>query len=344
MLLGQRSFKIINMKNSLNTAVAISGGIDSFNALKWATENFEGVCAVYLDFLGDKEQIKKVQFVAEHLKIPLQIFNCRKDFQFKIKDYFIKEYLSGKTPNPCVKCNEYFKFEFILKRFDKVVTGHYAKITQKNNLNFITKGVDSKKEQSYFLARVKPEFLDRIIFPLGDKLKKDIKSNSPNFFEKNKESQEICFIKDNNYKNFIQKETSLQIRNGYIKNSSGKILGTHKGFHNFTVGQRKGLNIAMGEPYYVISIDAESNTVFAGPKEETTNKCFTIGDTLWYDNCENYNELKVKVRYRSGEKSCSVKGSEVKLTEKENSVTPGQLAVFYYKNMIIGSGWIENVN
>ena len=328
----------------LKIAVGISGGVDSYNALKYAIENFENVYAVFLNFLNDKEQIKKVTEISENLNVPLKIYNCEELFKSKIIDYFIKEYFKGRTPNPCVKCNEFFKFEFVLNEFDKVITGHYAQIVNKNNNHFIAKGIDKRKDQSYFLGRIKKSLLNRIIFPLGDKLKSSVVEKSPDNFREKKESQEICFIKDNNYKKFITKGIGVESCKGYIKDKRGEILGKHNGFFNFTVGQRKGLNIAMGEPYYVLSLKPESNTVVAGPKSETLNKGFTITDILWYDDCENYNEISVKVRYRSSAKPCKITGAEVVFSEPEASVTPGQLAVFYNKNIIIGSGWIENVN
>lgn len=323
----------------MKIAVCISGGIDSYYALKWAKEKFTNIEAVFLNFLNDKNQIKTVQQISEKEKIPLKIFQVSDLFKKKIIDYFLNEYKNGRTPNPCIFCNAFFKFEFVLNNgYDKVITGHYAKIEK----GFIVKGEDLKKEQSYFLSRVKKELLKNIILPLGDKTKEDIKKSMKNFSKK--ESQEVCFIPDNNYKKFLIENGIVIPKTGKILNSKGRTIGFHKGYYNFTIGQRKGLNIAMGEPYYVLKIEPEKNIVYAGPKSETINKKFSISHQLWYDNPEKYNNLKVKVRYRSKEKACKLNRdlNEVSMIEEESSITPGQIAVFYSKNIVIGSGIIES--
>ncbi len=327
----------------MKIAVCISGGIDSYYALKWSKENFNDVTAVFLNFLNDTSQIETVKKISIQEKIPLKIIDVQESFKKKVIDYFLDEYKKGRTPNPCILCNAHFKFEFVLSLgFEKVVTGHYAKVISINDKFFISKGIDIKKDQSYFLARVKKDILPQIILPLGDKTKEEIKK-SLNFYSK-KESQEVCFIPDNNYKKFLENYGKVQPKVGKILNSKGKIIGFHKGYYNFTIGQRKGLNIAMGKPYYVLKIDPEKNLVFAGPKEETINKKFTISNQIWYDSPSNFEEIKVKVRYRSKEKLCRLSKNlnEVYLIEDESSITPGQVAVFYYKNIVIGSGIIEN--
>jgi tRNA-specific 2-thiouridylase len=332
------------MGNSI--AVAISGGIDSFYVLKEALLNYEDITAAYLNFLNNKEQLRKVKLISEYFNVPLKVYDCIHEFKRNVIDYFADEYLQGRTPNPCAICNEKFKFKFLLNYYDKIVTGHYAKIISINGKYFISKGSDLSKEQSYFLARMPIDLLGRVIFILGDKTKDFVKKKIFDEYVKFgifKESQEICFIPDNNYKNFLEKQMGIKENSGLIISSSGKILGKHSGFYNFTIGQRKGLNIAMGEPYYVTSIDAKKNIVYAGSKEETFNKGFEIDNILWYDLPEKYEKLKVKVRYRTTEKLCDINGSKVFFLEKEQSVTPGQLAVFYYKNIVLGSGWINAV-
>ena len=332
------------MQNKI--AVAISGGIDSFYALKFSLENFENITAVFLNFLNNKNQLTKVHSICNYLKVPLKIFDCKQEFEKQVIEHFANEYLKGRTPNPCVICNEKFKFQLILTHFEKIITGHYANIEYCNGKYFVSKGIDKTKEQSYFLARIKEEFLERIIFPLGNKKKENIKNNvinEYNRFGKVKESQEICFIPKNNYKNFLKNFKGIKDFPGFIMDKHGKKLGKHTGFYNFTIGQRKGLNIAMGVPYYVISIDAKNNIVYAGPKKDTYNKEFEIEDVLWYDDARLYDEIKVKVRYRTSEKSCKVIEKKVLFLEQEQAVTPGQLAVFYYKNIVLGSGWINAV-
>ncbi len=328
----------------MKIACCISGGIDSFYALNWAIENFENVYAVFLNFLNNSDQINDVKNVAKKLKVPLKIFDCSHLFKIKIIDYFVNEYLKGRTPNPCIFCNAIFKFEYVLsKGFEKVITGHYARIKRSNEKFFIFKGKDEKKDQSYFLSRIKKEILPNIILPLGDKTKEEVKQELRDFYSK-KESQEICFIQNNDYKIFLQKYKKLVSKKGKILNSKGKLLGFHNGYFNFTIGQRKGLNIAMGEPYYVIKIDPKKNIVYAGPLKETENKRFFISSQNWYDDPKKYDEIFVKVRYRSSAKKCIIKNNlkEVELIDIERSITPGQIAVFYVKNFVIGSGIIES--
>ena len=328
----------------MEIAVCISGGVDSFYALKWAVENFENVVAVHLNFLNDKSKLKDVKKVIELINVPLKIYDCEKIFREKIINYFVEEYLKGRTPNPCIFCNAFFKFEYVLsKGYEKVITGHYAKIVKKNTNYFISRGKDLKKEQSYFLARIKQEFLPHIILPLGEKKKEEIIKEVKNFYFKN-ESQEVCFIPENDYKKFIENYCKLKPKKGKILNSKGKLIGFHNGFYYFTIGQRKGLNISMGKPYYVIKIDPEKNLVYAGPIEETYNKKFSISNQIWYDDPKKFGELMVKVRYRSEAKKCFLNENleEVILIEKERAVTPGQIAVFYFNNLVIGSGIIES--
>ncbi len=328
----------------MKIAVCISGGMDSFYALKFCIEKYESVEAVYLNFLNNKNQIEEVKKITSLLKVPLKIFNCQKEFKERIINYFIKEYLSGRTPNPCIFCNAFFKFEYVFsKGYEKVATGHYAKIEKINDKFFIAKGKDIKKDQSYFLARVKKEFLPNILLPLGDYLKGELKTKDAYPFKKS-ESQEVCFIPNGDYKKFLENTGLIKPKKGKILNSKGNLIGFHKGFYNFTIGQRKGLNISMGKPYYVLKIDPEKNIVYAGPAEETFNKEFTISSTLWYDNPQNYDDIFVKVRYRSSEKLCKIdeRLKKVVLIERERSVTPGQIAVFYSKNIVIGSGIIES--
>ena len=329
----------------MKIAVCISGGVDSYYALTWAKENFENIVAVFLNFLDDKKQLDTVKKIAENENVPLKIFDVKNLFKQKIIDYFLKEYQKGRTPNPCIFCNAIFKFEYVLLHgFDKVITGHYAKIIKLNEKFFIAKGTDLKKEQSYFLSRIPKKYLPDIILPLGDKTKEDVKKIlSIKGFTKN-ESQEVCFIPENNYKKFLESQGMVNSKTGKILNSKGKIIGYHRGYYYFTIGQRKGLNVAMGEPYYVIKIEPEKNIIYAGPKKETINKKFTISNQIWYEDVSKFEEIKVKVRYRTKEKLCKISKDlyEVILLEEERSITPGQIATFYHKNIVIGSGIIES--
>jgi tRNA-specific 2-thiouridylase len=295
--------------------------------------------------------------VAGELGIKLHILDLRKDFE-PIHEYFYTEYRKGRTPNPCVFCNRLIKFgklwEFARNHNARfLATGHYARIINSNNNVGLYEAADASKDQSYVLAMIKKNMLPNIILPMGDYSKEQTRRMAAEFglhTAKSKESQEICFIPNDDYVAVLEKRYPELVRKGNIVDSSGRILGEHSGVHRFTVGQRRGLRIAMGKPYYVTKIDAESNTVTLGPKEEVMqNKLRAINMNWLTDKPVSSFQAKVKIRYNSKGVFATVTPQNnhamVEFDKPVSAITPGQLAAFYIQeqknNRLIGGGWID---
>ena len=283
----------------------------------------------------------------------------RKDFQYIIS-YFGNEYRRGRTPNPCVVCNRIIKFgklwDFAKENgMDWIATGHYAKVLETNGQNGLYETPNKVKDQTYFLAMIKRDVLDHIIFPLGEYRKEQTKEMAKQFqlgLEAKEESQEICFIPDNDYAAMIERNWPQMVQSGKIIDSKGRILGEHNGIYRFTVGQRRGIGVAMGVPYYVTKIDAATNTVTLGTKEEVMHKKLTATDVNWLiDKPDGEFKSKVKIRYNSPGYNAVVCPQndkvEIEFFEPILAITPGQLAVFYIEDnsgsRVAGGGWIDSV-
>jgi tRNA-specific 2-thiouridylase len=340
--------------------IALSGGVDSSTAAAILLEKGYDCSGV---FMITSEQSDKAQSNAEEmakrLGIRLYILDLRKDFE-KVLEYFISEYKKGRTPNPCVYCNKNIKFGKLLdfakdKGAEFFATGHYARIMKDGSGNYCLYAADTPKDQSYALAMINREILSNIIFPLGEYSKQQTQEMAAKFgldIKDRCESQEICFIPNDDYIAVLERRCPELVRRGNIIDSSGKILGEHKGTHRFTIGQRRGLRVAMGLPYYVTKIDSENNTVTLGPKSEVLSKKLTAENVNWLINkSEKPFRAKVKVRYNSKAVSAQVTPFEnsaiVEFDEQVSAVTPGQLAVFYiqdeFGSKVAGGGWIDSI-
>ena len=346
--------------------VALSGGVDSSAAaVLLCQEGFD--CAGV--FMITNDQARHAQADAERtakkLGIKLYVLDVRRDFE-QILDYFCSEYKRGRTPNPCVLCNRYIKFgklwDFARDNgADLLATGHYARILRVNNRVGLYEAVNPVKDQSYALAMIKKEVLGHIILPMGKHSKDQTRQIAAKFgleLEQKKESQEICFIPNDDYVSVLEEKCPELVRKGDIVDSSGRVLGEHNGVHRFTIGQRRGLGVAMGRPYYVVNIDAETNTVTLGPKEEVMHrKLFATGmnwledaPTLVFDKKTWGFRAEVKIRYNDEGDSAMVSpqddGVFVEFDEPVSAITPGQLAVFYVQNelgsRVVGGGWIRS--
>ena len=273
--------------------VAMSGGVDSsVAAFLLKAEGFEVVGATLnLTNLTSPEGINIAQEVAQKLNLPHFVLDLSKEFEQEIVDLFCQEYLSGRTPNPCIVCNQKIKFGSLLTRArelgaDYLATGHYARMVHDaaRSRFLLKKGKDSRKDQSYFLFALSQDQLGSVIFPLGKMTKTEVREKAKEIglqvFDK-PESQEVCFIPGNNYKNFIKSRFPSLNEKGSIVSTEGKILGEHQGIFSLTVGQRKGLKIAKGFPLYVISLDKATNTAVVGRKEETFRKELIVSRTNW---------------------------------------------------------------
>ncbi len=353
-------------------AVAMSGGVDS--SLAAALLKKEGFDVVGLTFrMWPKEEcgssagraccnleaITRARAVAEDLKIPYYVFDFSEDFKKKVIDYFCDEYLKGRTPNPCIICNEKIKFGLLLEKaatlgIDLIATGHYARLAydRRSGRVLLKEGRDKKRDQSYFLFSLSQEQLKKIRFPLGDftkertrRIAKKMRLKTYNTIS----SQDICFVQDADYADYIMKKTGMEIRQGEIADGSGKVLGTHKGIPYYTIGQRRGLGIAYGEPLYVTGIDIEKNRVIVGTKKDILKKGLTARRLNWIAIREIDKPLKVKAKIRYNHKKADAvvtkagpDSVKVEFKAAQAAPTPGQAVVFYDGDIVVGGGWIEN--
>ena len=351
--------------------IALSGGVDSSAAAAILKEEGHEVIGISMQ-LYDHAQLEESRFdsccslkdvdvarrVAQILDIPFYVLNFEKVFKEKVVDYFTNDYLQGRTPNPCVKCNEDVKFKHLILKAkeleaDTLATGHYVRnvYDEKSKTYQLLKAKDRKKDQSYFLFGTSPKELPFLRFPLGELEKTEVreiarKAQLPNAAKK--ESMEICFIPDNNYGAFIEKQmkdrdqTALK---GDIVDKKGQVLGKHEGSFNFTVGQRKGLGIANPDPLYVLNVDSCSKKVTVGSNEDLFSQGLYAQDIHWICHPTG-NSLSVKIRHSYKDIECSLeeegeKSFKLKFREPQRAVTPGQAAVLYEGDVLLGGGWIE---
>ncbi len=343
-------------------AVALSGGLDSSvccHLLKEQEYEVVGITAKMVDDDNFELIVQNAKAVAQKIGIPHYVLDLSEDFKKYVVDYFEESYKAGRTPNPCIMCNKEIKFGKILDYAvnelgaDYVATGHYARIEEENGLFKLLPAKDPKKDQLYYLFELSQEQLSKTMFPLADYVKDDIRkiateNDLPS--KSSKESQDICFIKKpmttKKYlmdKFGVQKGDFIHIKTG----ETGEKLGTHEGFYQYTIGQRKGIGIAYPEPLYVAKIDAQTNTVYVGAKEDIYNKAVEIeGVKIQYPAYGNSFEALIKIRYNMDFKKGLVKISgdsgRIELDEPVSAVTTGQAAVFYSldNNCLIGGGWI----
>ncbi len=308
------------------------------------------------------DSINDARHLAVSFGFPHYVLDIREEFNHYIVSDFIDEYLKGRTPNPCVICNTHIKWAALLKRADQlscqyIATGHYARIRKENGRMILSKGIDEKKDQSYVLWGLSQKFLERTLFPLGEYTKPEIrkiaeKAGFRDIADK-RESYEICFIPDNDYRSFLKKQVpglEDNMKDGDFVDKEGNFLGKHKGFPFYTIGQRKGLNVAVGEPLYVNKIIPETNTVVLGRKEETFRKHFSVSgvNLIKYENLTEQQNVHAKVRYKDPGHEATIRYDQKKdrmtvdLCEAISAITPGQSAVFYDGEDVIGGGFIDN--
>jgi len=306
----------------------------------------------------DAESLLEARELARKLDFPHEIIDIRDEFEHYVIKNFVSEYMNGNTPNPCVVCNTHIKWGILLDEMKKrgcqyYATGHYARIRKENGRFILMKGADIKKDQSYFLWTLTQAQLKHTIFPLGDltkdKVREIAKENGFERIAEKRESQEICFVRDNDYRNFLNtyvKDIEKKITSGNFVDTDGKILGQHKGYPYYTIGQRKGLNIALGKPAYVLSIDANKNEIVLGDYDKLARKIVRLTDTNWikFPEPPDNLEIEAKIRYNSPAVSGIIKkdaqGYYLKLNQQVFAVTAGQSCVIYDKADVIGGGII----
>ncbi len=343
--------------------LGMSGGVDSSaSAILLKKEGYEVIgCTMNLLEESNQEAIKDAKKVCEKLGIEHCIIDCRSEFKCNVINKFIEEYENAKTPNPCVECNKYLKFGVFYNKAEElgckyIATGHYAKkeYSEKYNQYVLRKSNEEKKDQTYFLYTIPREKVENIIFPLQDNISKE---NTRKLAESygleianKKDSQEICFIKDNDYQRFLKQHMQNQPKKGKIVLTTGEILGEHNGLINYTIGQRKGLGISYKEPLYVIKLDINKNQVIVGTEKELYNDKLEAINLNWIvdieDKLENGIECFAKIRYRAKEAKAKVVKEfdkiKVIFQEPQRAITPGQSVVFYDEDgIVLGGGKIE---
>lgn len=350
--------------------VGMSGGVDSSVAAYLLKEQGYDVIGVTMQIWQDQDTdvveensgccglsaVDDARRVADNLNIPYYVMNFKNEFKDKVIDYFIDEYQKGKTPNPCIACNRFVRWESLLRRSmqigaDYIATGHYAKVVKLDNGRYtLKKATDIRKDQTYALYNLTQYQLEHTLMPVGEYSKDEIRkiAEKINLRIANKpDSQDLCFIPDKNYAGFIEEHTNIPLENGNFVDVNGKILGKHKGIIHYTVGQRKGLGLSLGKPAFVVEIRPDKNEVVIGDNSAVFDDTL-YADTLNFMSFEKLEgELRVdaKIRYSHHPSPCTIKIiSEDKLKcvfdKPQRAITPGQAVVFYDGDMLIGGGKI----
>lgn len=304
------------------------------------------------------EAVTRARAVAEDLGIPYYVFDLSQEFKDEVIGYFCSEYLKGLTPNPCIVCNEKIKFDALVRKARSlnasyIATGHYANSERAadSGRSILKEGKDKAKDQSYFLCRLSQEQLQHALFPLGGLTKVEARALAKKYKVRTFatiSSQDICFVQDANYADYIRKKTGLRIDGGDIVDKAGAVLGRHKGIASYTIGQRRGLGVAHTEPLYVTGLDVGGNRVIVGTKKDVL-KTSLIADRLNWIAIDGIGEpvrVMAKIRYNTKKAAATVTKTgadtvRVDFDTPQEAPTPGQAVVFYNKDTVLGSGWIK---
>jgi tRNA-uridine 2-sulfurtransferase len=345
-------------------AVLLSGGVDSLVTARLLKDQGHAIFGIHF-FTGYESQpviesreaaIGIVSRLRDQLEIPIEIFDTRKAFQSVVVDYFIQTYQKGRTPNPCMVCNPFIKFGACLSLAKEqgashLATGHYARVRKDGNDTFqLLRGKDHKKDQSYFLARLNQQMLSQAVFPLGEFTKAETIALSQKLGLRpvmSKESQDICFINNCAYGEFLEQQPGFNRQKGLVEDIDGRVIGEHQGLHHYTIGQRRGINIPASEPYYVIHIDAEQNRLVVGFEQDTlSDKCY-VEEIQWIHGPPPQPvSVKTRIRYRHKAAPSLLTpldnhAARIRFETPQSAITPGQAAVFYDGNEVLGGGWIR---
>ncbi|KXZ39948.1 tRNA-specific 2-thiouridylase [Alkalithermobacter thermoalcaliphilus JW-YL-7 = DSM 7308] len=352
--------------------IGMSGGVDSSVAAYLLKEQGYDVIGVTMQIWQNEDDdvieneggccslsaVEDARKVADKIGIPFYVMNFKDIFKEKVIDYFIDEYLVGRTPNPCIACNKHIKFDEFLKRAKKVgcdyvATGHYAKIEFDETLNryLLKKSITDEKDQTYALYNMTQYQLSHTLMPLGyytkDKIRQIAKEIGLDVANK-PDSQEICFVKDNDYARYVKEHSKVKIKEGNFVDKNGKILGKHKGIINYTIGQRKGLGIALGKPMFVVDIIPEKNLVVLGEHDEVFSNELIASDVniILFDEIKEPIKVKAKIRYSAPPKEATVfnEGNgkiRIVFDQMQRAITPGQSVVMYKDDIVVGGGIIE---
>ncbi len=349
--------------------IGMSGGVDSTTAAKLLLDQGYDVVGITLktwpqdcisraeDKCCGPQAVSDARNVCHNLGIPYYLIDESEAFQKQVVDYFAAEYRAGRTPNPCVMCNEKVKFGTLISRArqlggEKIATGHYARLRRDETTGrtLLLRGRDERKDQSYFLFSLRQDQLERSLFPLGEMSKSDTRDVAREASLKTadkEESMEICFVPDDDYRGFLQKADLAQKHKGEIVDSRGKVLGHHDGIEFYTIGQRRGLGISSPTPLYVIELDAANHRVVVGSPAMPERMELQVSNCNWipFENLTEPIEVTARIRYNHSGTPATVEPGEgwsatVKLHESQRAITPGQACVFYQDDLVVGGGWI----
>lgn len=360
-----------NIKNRKNkrVLVAMSGGVDSSVAASLLVDQGYDVIGMTMQVWDyshcdidegngtccSSVDVEDARAVADVLKIPFYVANCEAYFKERVIDPFVSSYLQGKTPNPCVNCNTFLKFDHLIHKMmeldcDYLATGHYAQIVWRDRRAFIVTSEDSWKDQTYFLFTIDSKVVPRLLFPVGDRPKDQVRDYAESrglLTARKKDSTGICFVGNQSYGDFIKSYASqlLPPVGSFRLYPSGEILGQHSGIHHFTYGQRRGLGLDYHETLFVLKIDSASNTVWIGNESHLYADQLILTDVNWLDEHIDNERVRVKIRFHhqgawAKLRSCDGSQVRVEFEQPQRAITPGQAAVIYRGQQLVGGGWI----
>ncbi len=353
----------------LKAVIAMSGGVDSSVAACIMKERGYEVCGITLKLFDNDEigieksktccsldDVMDARRVADSLGMPFYVFNFGDRFSDLVIDKFVNTYIEGGTPNPCIDCNRFIKFNELLKRahaldFEYIVTGHYARISKEGDRYLLKKAVDTNKDQSYVLYFMSQHQLSKTIFPLGELTKPEVReiAGKYGFVNADKpESQDICFVREGKYADFIENYTGIKSKPGSFVNPEGHEVGRHKGIIHYTTGQRRGLGLSVEKPVYVCGKNPQENTVTVGSEDYLFTKELVASDInlIAFDSINSPERVFAKTRYRQKEEAAVIEqiGDDkihVSFEKPQRAVTRGQAVVFYRDDVVVGGGTIE---